>query len=394
MIKLIVFNLDNTYPEFISTVSELQARGYILYAVDNISVKELNRKIVDLECQIYFSDYCHNNLLKVRDYYIEIISNAIENGFSTREILVVDDNYTNVKTASSLGLSICLHNSKEEILDTIRYYNNENHVKPSIFGKRINIVVPIMGDSIRFQKSRYRMERNLILMMNKMVLFWTLSNLQIDANYIFVIREHLCRLHKFDQILASLYPNCKIIQHIPRTEGNVCSVLLAEKYIDNNDPLVVVDDNQWLEWDVERLLMKFLLHETALLQMITFNPYSNMEYHYVRTDPDNDKVVREIMLNKPMSEHGLTDVYFWRHGEDFVKYAHRMNSRNQRYRGEFCTSLIANELFDDIRNNKIPDNSVIHVGCSKFFKFNEEHTLEEFRRWYENRIRNPTVEKQ
>lgn len=389
MIKLIIFNFDNTYPDFMNIIIELYARKYTLYAVGNIPVKELNRKINDIQCCDYFQKYEHNNLYTTRDYYIEIIKKSNDKDIQTKQILIIDNNYFNVKTANNLGLSICLYyKSIQEILNVITYHNDENKPKSSIFTKRLNIVIPIMGDNTRFQNSRVKTERSLIQMMNKMVPFWTISNLQIDANYIFIVREHLCRINKYDQILQSMFPNCQVIQSIKKTEGNACSILLAEQYINNDDPLVVVDDNQWLSWDIERLLVDFLLKETALLQMITFNPYGNNNYHYISTDEQNNKIVKSIHLNKPISEYALTDVYFWRHGKDFIKYTHRMISRNQRYLGEFCTSLIANELFDDILDKKIQDDSVIHVSCPKFFKFNNPSTLDEFRIWYENRLQN------
>jgi hypothetical protein len=62
-----------------------------------------------------------------------------------------------------------------------------------------------------------------------------------------------------------------------------------------------------------------------------------------------------------------------------------MNSQNKRYIGEFCTTLVTNELFDDIKNNKIPNGSVIHKPVKKYFIFNQAHHIIEFETWYKEK---------
>jgi dTDP-glucose pyrophosphorylase len=385
MIRVIIFNTGINFneDEFKSTLSQLKSRGYTLYAVDNISTKDLNRKIQMMECQDFLRTHSCGGCISIKDHYINIISECLD----TCNILVVDNDYTSITIAQKLGLRVCLKSNGEdlvkEILSTVDYYQDPNRSlgKRTLFKKSINIVVPIMGDNTRFTNSMYMSERNMIPIYNKPVLTWVLDNLQIDANYIFVIREHLCRLHKIDKILESLYPGCTIVKSEKRTEGNACSILLAEQYINNTNPLIVVNDNQWLEWDVERYITEFLLNETSLVQMITFCCCGDNTFHYIETN-SSDKIVTRIHLFKPVNEWAITDVYFWRHGEDFVKYSHRMNSQNKRLVGEFCTTLVINEVFDDITTNKIPQGSVIHRICDKYFRFSEAHNIPEFIYWY------------
>jgi hypothetical protein len=406
MIRVIIFNMcnvdenciDTNYKNLLcATFNDLQSRGYILYAVDNISVKDLNKKILTLGFCNFLKTPEYNDLYCIKDYYLKIISNTIDHGTNTNNILVVDlsDDIYTIKIAQQLNLNVCLLNKYEneafmdKILDSILYYQNENRSigKKTLFQKSINIVVPIMGDNTRFLRSSYRMERSLI-MFGKPMLSWVVCNLQIDANYIFVIREHLCRLHKIDKILESMYPDCTIIQSESKTEGNACSILLAEKYINNDNPLIVVNDNQWLQWNVEEYITDFLLGTKSSLQLITFRCCGDNSFHYIKTQDSNntqdsdDTQVVSILLNTPVNEYALTDIYFWRHGKDYVKYAHRMNSQNKRIFGEFCTTLVTNEVLDDIENKVLPQGSVIHRTCDKYFPFREEHELKSFYQWY------------
>lgn len=403
MIRVIIFNMcsvdenciDANYKNSLyTTFNDLQSRGYILYAVDNISVKDLNKKILTLGCHTLLKTPEYNDSYCIKDYYLKIISNTIDHGINTSNILVVelDDHetsvrYNNIKIAQRLNLNVCILNSNvpivDKILTSILYYQNENRSigKKTLFQKSINIVIPIMGDNTRFLKSSYRMERSLI-MFGKPMFSWVVGNLQIDANYIFVIREHLCRLHKIDKVLESMYPDCTIIQSESKTEGNACSILLAEKYINNDDPLIVANDNQWLQWDVEEYITDFLLGTHSPLQLITFRCCGDNSFHYIKTQDSDDKIVASIALNKPVNEYALTEIYFWRRGEDYVKYAHRMNSQNKRILGEFCTTLVTNEVLDDIKDNILPKESVIHRLCDKYFPFREDHELKSFYQWY------------
>jgi dTDP-glucose pyrophosphorylase len=403
MIRVIIFNMcgidenciNENYKNLLyATFNDLQSRGYILYAVDNISVKDLNRKILTLGFNTFLKTPEYNDLYCIKDYYLKIILNTIDHEINSSDILVVDFGndlaagiYNNIKICQRLNLNVCLLNDSEsftdKILESIIYYQDENKSigKKTLFQKSINIVVPIMGDNTRFLRSSYGMERALIVF-GKPILSWVVCNLQIDANYIFIIREHLCRLHKIDKILESMYPDCTIIKSESKTEGNVCSIIMAEKYINNDNPLIVINDNQWLQWNVEEYITDFLLGTKSYLQLITFRCCGDNSFHYIKTEDSDDKNVLSIMLNTPVNEYALTEVYFWRHGKDFVKYAHRMNSQNKRIFGEFSTTLITNEVLDDIKNNILPQGSVIHRICDKYFPFREEHELKSFYQWY------------
>jgi len=404
MIKNIIINITdylNDSEVLLSTCSELKNRGYILYAIGNDSLKDLNREIKTINCDMFFESIYTTNINCIKEYYFEIINHVISNDKNIisndkniisndmSSILTIQKDYNNIKIAEQLGLKICFLKNicVDSILKTIIYYQDENKTmgKKTLFQKSVNIVIPIMGDNRRFLTSNYRMERNLINVMNKHFLFWVTSNLQIDGNYIFIIREHLCRIHKFDDILKSMYPNCIIIKSEQKTQGNVCSILLAEQYINNDNPLIIANDNQWLQWNVKEYLIDFILKQTSLLQIISFNPYGNNNFDYIKTDNEDQNIVKQISLKQPISEHALTEVYFWRYGKDFVKYAHRMNSQNKRYIGEFCTTLVTNELFDDISSNKIPNGSVTHKPVKKYFIFNEAHHVTEFETWYKEK---------
>ena len=378
--------------KFKCLILDLKNRGYIIYGVANSSVKDLNREINKLGCRGLMQTHSSNDKILLRDHYLQIIQ---ENDYDIKQMLVIDSDYVDICIARKIGISVCLTSaasfSSEYILSSISYYQNENSgvCKKTPFQKNINIVIPIMGENLRFKTSSYRNERNLIDMMDKPIFVWVINNLQIDANYIFIVREHLCRLHNFHKILSSIVPNCTVIQS-EKTEGNAGSILLAERFIDNDLPVIVINDNQWLNWDVETYITDFLLKETALLQIITFVSNGSNRYKYIQPDQDN-KTVLYTSLNRQISEYALTEVYFWRSGKDFIRYTHKMTSRNQRILGELCTTLVANELFDEINNGTAKKHSVIHRPCDNYFIFQDPNDITVFENWYNEFQLNPRV---
>ena len=115
----------------------------------------------------------------------------------------------------------------------------------------------------------------------------------------------------------------------------------------NDNPLVVVNDNQYLEWDLEKILMKFILNESSVIHAITFDSFGNTRYNYAIVDNGNNDIIQDFTINIPNSEYALTEVYFWRNSQDFIYYAHKMISQNKRIRGEFCTTNLIREVLDE-----------------------------------------------
>jgi hypothetical protein len=68
-----------------------------------------------------------------------------------------------------------------------------------------------------------------------------------------------------------------------------------------------------------------------------------------------------------------------------------MTSRNQRILGELCTTLVANELFDEINNGTAKNHSIIHRPCDNYFIFQDPNDITVFENWYNDFQLNPRV---
>ena len=70
---------------------------------------------------------------------------------------------------------------------------------------------------------------------------------------------------------------------------------------------------------------------------------------------DKNKVVTEVAEKKVISNHATVGVYYWKKGNDFVKYAEKMIQQNIRVNNEFYVCPVFNEAIKDKKIIKISD---------------------------------------
>lgn len=373
---------------------ELINNGYNVYLINDQPTESFTFSKIDSDNIV-----CKQTLLE--SYF----SCIVDSGCSSEECIIVDNKHDNIQIAKKTGCKICFLPSNTDALDTasntdaldiirtIIYYQNENSgiVKRTMFRKGINIVIPMMGSGLRLHQQgtllqqgteKTCMEKTCMEIMGKPMISWVIQNLKIDATYIFIIRSD----SDIDKLLLSLVPKCKIVRCEHKTGGQIESILLAEKYINNDDPLIVANDNQWLDWDIEKMLDIFLFQKLdSLLDLITFTSDGNHRYNYIKLDDDNNVVF--IKQNCPITQLAMTDVYFWRRGKDFIRCAHRMTSFNKRIRGEFCTLLVVNELLDEMRDG-VSVGKITSSECKSFITLQDHNDIMQFENYWISQVKN------
>lgn len=103
----------------------------------------------------------------------------------------------------------------------------------------MNIVIPMAGLGSRFAKAGFINPKPLIDVMGKPMIVRVLENLYYsNANYILIARNEY--LAKTQQVIQELLPNMnvKLIGIDKLTEGSVCTILYAHRYVNNDTPLL------------------------------------------------------------------------------------------------------------------------------------------------------------
>ena len=153
------------------------------------------------------------------------------------------------------------------------------------------------------------------------------------------LREHVDR-YKIDHQLTNWSPGCKIIVVNSVTEGAACTVLLAKDYINNNDPLMIANSDQWVDIDINDYLN--LMDKDGIDGLIMTMKATDPKWSFVRLN--NQGNVIEVVEKQVVSNEATVGIYNYKRGKDFVEAAESMIGKNLRVNNEFYVAPAYNEM--------------------------------------------------
>ena len=198
------------------------------------------------------------------------------------------------------------------------------------------------GDSVRFKKAGYKNPKPFIEIAGKPMIKWVVDNIGIDGKYIFIVQKtHLQQYPHIEHELLKVAKNVEILTVDGRTEGATCTVLIAKESIDNNEPLLICNSDQWVDWDSKHFI-SFIERKNsdgALLSFFSDSPkhsYAGYDYH--------THLVTETAEKQVISNFAAVGIYYWKTGACFVECANTMIEKNIRTNNEFYLCPVFNEL--------------------------------------------------
>ena len=215
---------------------------------------------------------------------------------------------------------------------------------------KMNVLIPMAGAGSRFEKQGYTFPKPLIDVRGKPMIQVVVENLNIDANYIFVVQKSHRDKYNLDALLNMFVSGCKIVETDGITEGAACTCLLAEEYIDNNAPLFFANSDQFVEWNSNEFFYK-MQESDADGGIVTFES-THPKWSFIKINEDTG-LVSEVAEKNPISNIATVGFYYWKKGSDFVKYAKQMIRKNIRVNNEFYTCPIFNEAIQDNKQIQI-----------------------------------------
>jgi HAD superfamily hydrolase (TIGR01509 family) len=208
---------------------------------------------------------------------------------------------------------------------------------------KLNVLIPMAGAGSRFAQAGYTFPKPLIQVNGTPMIQVVVDNLQLDANYIFVVQKEHVEKYNIDSMLKIIVPNCTVIETNGLTEGAACTALLAKEFINNDNPLFFANSDQYVEWNPIEFM--YAMQETqADGGIVTFKD-THPKWSFAKVD-ENDVVV-EVAEKKPISDNATVGYYYWKHGSDFVKYAEQMIRKNIRINNELYVCPVYNEAIAD-----------------------------------------------
>ncbi len=209
--------------------------------------------------------------------------------------------------------------------------------------KKMNVLIPMAGHGSRFSQAGYTFPKPLIEVNGKPMIQVVVENLNIDAHYVFIVQKEHYEKYQLKYMLNMIAPGCDVVQVDGVTEGAACTTLLARNIIDNNEPLVIANSDQYVEWDSNECLYAFTA-DGVDAGILTFNSV-HPKWSYARLDDRG--FVAEVAEKRPISDLATVGIYYWKRGSDYVKYADQMIKKNIRTNNEFYVCPVFNEAIGD-----------------------------------------------
>jgi HAD superfamily hydrolase (TIGR01509 family) len=267
-------------------------------------------------------------------------------GVLPEETLIVEDSPHGLLAASRSRANVLrVDNPKDLTLEKItnKLKETKSMSIPKWQGGKLNVLIPMAGAGSRFQQAGYTFPKPLIDVKGKPMIQVVVDNLNMDANYIFVVQKEHREMYNLDTLLNLITPNCKIVEVDGMTEGAACTTLLAKEHIDNDAPLVMANSDQFLEWDSNEFMYK-MIEQKVDGGIITFTA-THPKWSFAKVDECG--YVTEVAEKNPISNIATVGVYYWSKGSDYVKYAEQMIGKNIKTNNEFYVCPVFNEAIGD-----------------------------------------------
>jgi beta-phosphoglucomutase-like phosphatase (HAD superfamily)/dTDP-glucose pyrophosphorylase len=263
-----------------------------------------------------------------------------------RETLVVEDSHYGIKAAILSGANVSIVSSPNDLSQTfiLKELDKYKFTKPIKWkNKNMNILIPMAGAGSRFSKAGYSFPKPLVEIQGKPMIQVVVENLNIDATYTYVVQKEHYEKFNLKYMLNFITPGCNIIVTDGVTEGAACTTLLAKEFIDKNEPLLIANSDQYIEWDSSEFFysMSNCHCDGGILVFKNTHP----KWSYVKTDSEGNVV--ELREKQVISDMATVGVYYWKSGSDYVKYAEQMIEQNIRVNNEFYVAPVYNQIIVD-----------------------------------------------
>jgi beta-phosphoglucomutase-like phosphatase (HAD superfamily)/dTDP-glucose pyrophosphorylase len=239
--------------------------------------------------------------------------------------------------------------------------------------EKMNVLIPMAGAGSRFATAGYTFPKPLIEVNGKPMIQVVIENLNIEANYTFVVRKEHYEKYSLQYLLTLIAPGCNIVQVDELTEGSACTTLLAKQYIDNDSPLLLANSDQFMEWNSNECLYAFNADgiDAGILTFKATHP----KWSYAKIGEDG--FVSEVAEKKPISDNATVGVYYWKKGSDYVKYAEQMIEKNIRTNNEFYICPVFNEAIGDDKKIRVKEiERMWGIGTPEDLNYFLEHYKE------------------
>lgn len=206
----------------------------------------------------------------------------------------------------------------------------------------LNIVVPMAGAGSRFAQAGYLNPKPLIDVLGQPMISWVIGNITPKKmhRFIFICQNAHIDKYGLQELLQELSPGSLIVGIDGLTDGAARTVLAAANLIDSDEPLVIANSDQYVDFDIDSFLDFGLSSglDGAILTMKSLDP----KWSYAELDSFG--MVQRVREKEVVSNEATVGIYLFSRGADFIASAYDMIRSNDRVNGEFYVAPTYNEM--------------------------------------------------
>lgn len=334
--------------DFVDMCREIKDRGYTLVCASNAVRDTVKMSLLQLGIIEYFDFWISNqDVINPKPHFEMYFKCMLQANAKPSETLIIEDSHLGRQAVLDAGAHLLAVADTSEVslgrvLDAIEQYNEQPKQRIPWRSKSMNVLIPMAGAGSRFAEQGYTFPKPLIEVGNKPMIQVVVDNLNIEANYIFIVQKEHYEQYNLETVLNMVAPGCTIVQTEGITQGAACTTLLARDYINNQEPLIIANSDQFVEWNSNEVLYAFST-EGVDGGILTF-PSTHPKWSYAKLDDQG--FVSAVAEKQPISTNATVGIYYFSRGEDYVRSADRMIEKDIRTNNEFYVCPVFNQLID------------------------------------------------
>jgi dTDP-glucose pyrophosphorylase len=164
-----------------------------------------------------------------------------------------------------------------------------------------------------------------------------------ECHFIFICQQEHVETYNLRERLHSFSPGCDIIELNGITEGAACTVLMADHLINNDNPLMIANSDQFIVSNIDDYLLTMdeKDYDGIIMTMFADDP----KWSFVGLN--SEKLVTKVVEKEVISNEATVGIYNFKRGNDFVRAANIMIDKNDRANNEFYIAPVYNYLIKE-----------------------------------------------
>ena len=222
------------------------------------------------------------------------------------------------------------------------------------------ILIPMAGAGQRFADAGYTIHKPAIMTVDRttgqekpMVVCATkdLPGVAADGSNVIYVDRNFHQTDGVEDAIRAWYPQAAFITVDHLTEGQACTCMLAEPYLDPEQPLLIAGCDNGM--DIDRDAFDALTKECDCIvftyrhnEAVLANPNA---YGWMIADADGNITgtsIKKAISDSPMEDPAVVATFWFRRAAVFIEATKKMIAENDRINGEFYVDQTVKHVLD------------------------------------------------